>query len=94
MYARQKGQMTMVLWRDTKVVSLLSTCHQGYRDRATDFISRNIKERGNKTTNQRDIPAPPNTMDYTKYMGGVDRADQLRAYHSCSRQSMAWWKKY
>ena len=45
MYARQQGQMTMVLWRDTKVVSLLSTCHQGYRDRATDYISLETSEK-------------------------------------------------
>ena len=32
-------------------------------------------------------------MDYTRFMGGMDRADQLRSYYSCSQMSMAWWKK-
>ena len=26
-------------------------------------------------------------------MGGVDRSDQLRAYHTCSHKSQYWWKK-
>jgi hypothetical protein len=26
-------------------------------------------------------------------MGGVDRADQLRAYHTCARKSQTWWKQ-
>ena len=90
-YARQQGQMTMVLWRDTKVVSFLSTLHQGYRDRATDFLSRNIREKGEKSMSK--IRAPRHAIDYTKFKSGVHRADQLRAYHSCSRQSQAWWKK-
>ena len=46
MYSRQQGQLTVVLWRDTKVVSLLSTCHQGYRDRAIHQLTRNIKDKG------------------------------------------------
>ena len=29
---------------------------------------------------------------YTKYMGGVDRADQLRSYYYIERQSRKWYK--
>ena len=39
------------------------------------------------------IPAPPQACDYTKFMGGVDRGDQFRAYHTCSRKTQFWWKK-
>ena len=93
MYSRQQGQLTVVLWRDTKVVSLLSTCHQGYRDRAIHQLTRNIKDKGERTASRKQVPAPPHAVDYTQFMGGVDRSDQLRSYQSCSRQSMAWWRK-
>ena len=86
-FSRQQGQMMMVLWRDTKVVSLLSTCHQGYRD------GQHTREKGEKVASNKDVPAPPHAMDYTRFMGGVDKADQYRSYQSCSRQSMAWWRK-
>ena len=46
MNSRQQGQLKVALWWDTKVVSLLSTCHQGYRDRAIHQLTRNIKNKG------------------------------------------------
>ncbi|XP_038079307.1 piggyBac transposable element-derived protein 4-like [Patiria miniata] len=92
-YSRQKGQQTVVLWRDTKILTFLSTCHQGFRNQATDFLPRNIREKGEKKSSQKEVRAPPHAMDYNQFIGGVDKADQLRGYHTCSRQSMAWWKK-
>ena len=93
MYFRQKEKMTVVLWRDTKVVSLLSTCHQAHRDKTSDFLSRNMKDQGERKATKKSVRAPPQAVAYTKNMGGVDRHDQLRAYQTCSRQAMKWWRK-
>ena len=93
MYSRQKDKLTAVLWKDTKVVSLLSSCHQGYRDKTSDFLQRNIKGQGERRATKKCVRAPPQAVAYTKHMGGVDHHDQHRSYQSCSRQSMKWWRK-
>ena len=37
------------------------------------------------------VRAPPSAIGYNKHMGGVDRADQLRAYYTAARKSQSWW---
>ena len=93
MYSWQKDKLTAVLWKDTKVVSLLSSCHHGYRDKTSDFLQRNIKGQGERMATKKCVRAPPHAVAYTKHMGGVDRHDQHRSYQTCSRQSMKWWRK-
>ncbi|XP_072049928.1 LOW QUALITY PROTEIN: uncharacterized protein [Amphiura filiformis] len=93
MYIRQNADLTAVLWKDSRVVSILSSAHDGFRDKRTDRVTRKVKEEGSKVAKEEDIPAPTQVIDYIKNMGGVDRADQLRAYYSCSRKSQKWWRK-
>ena len=91
-YSRQNGQITCVLWKDSRVMPLLSTFHQGYRDRIQDTLSRKVQDSmGRRKATI--IPAPRQAVDYTKHMGGVDRGDQLRSYYTCSRKSQYWWRK-
>ena len=40
MYFRQNGDLTYTLWKDSKVLSILSTCHQAYRDKTSDTQQR------------------------------------------------------
>ncbi|XP_038057493.1 piggyBac transposable element-derived protein 5-like [Patiria miniata] len=88
--AWQQGQMTLVLWRDVKVMSLLSTCHQGYRNQLTDFFTRTIRETGAKTPTKANIPAPAQAVNYMKFKSGVEHSNHLRSYHSCNRKYKAW----
>jgi hypothetical protein len=39
-----------------------------------------------------DIPTSPVLSEYTKYMRGIDVADQLRASYSSLSQSHKWWQ--
>ena len=92
MYIRQQNQLTAVLWKDSRIVSLLSSAHNGYRNKETDFVERKVKNEKNKLQKTK-VKAPPQAIDYIKNMRGEDRVDQLRVYHTCSRKSQLWWRK-
>ena len=38
------------------------------------------------------VPAPQSVISYNKYMGGVDRGDQLRSYYSCRTKCRKFYK--
>ena len=92
-YSRQSGQMVVTAWKDSRVMLTLSTAHQGWRDPDVHTVTRKIPDEHTQRRVSKVIPAPPQACDYTKFMGGVDRGDQLRAYHTCSRKAQFWWKK-
>lgn len=39
------------------------------------------------------ILKPSPVLDYNKYMGGVDKGDQVIHYYSVARKSIKWYKK-
>jgi hypothetical protein len=92
-YARQNGQYTSVLWKDTKGLQLLSSAQQPVRNRQDDFLIRRCNVEGERRKLPLKITAPPHAINYTQNMGGVDRADQLRSYYTCARKSQHWWKQ-
>lgn len=89
-YTRQNGQLTSCVWKDSRVMTLLSSAHQGWRDPTTGTVVRKVANAEGRLR-KKTIPAPPQAVDYIKNMGGLDRGDQLRAYHTCSRKSQFWW---
>ncbi|XP_072033345.1 uncharacterized protein [Amphiura filiformis] len=91
-YGRQKGQLTCVIWKDSKVVQFLSTAHQLY-GQPSDTLTRKVKEDGQQRRVEKAVHAPRQAISYTQNMGGVDRHDQLRSYHTCARKSQKWWKQ-
>ena len=91
-YARQRIYMTYVVWKDSSLLPLLSTLYQGFRNKVRDIIQRRFAKDGERFASH-SIPAPPSAVAYTKYKGGVDLADQLRAYSTCARKSNTWWKQ-
>ena len=71
--SRQRDNLVASVWRDRKLVYLMST---------------NSHPEGNTTVQRRErdgsvqqIPCPPSVVEYNKFMGGVDKADQLRKYY-------------
>ena len=90
-YIRQKGTITYTLWKDSKILPLLSSAHNGFRD-DRDQVLRQYTEDGDFTKAPRPVKAPPAVLDYCKNMGGVDRSHQLRSYCSTNRKSQQWWK--
>jgi hypothetical protein len=76
---------TMVLaWRDKRVVTMLSNWHSN----ETRVVNR-IKRGGI----EEEIVKPEVVIDYTKYMGGVDRADHYTSTYCFLRKTLKWWRK-
>ncbi|KAI8425503.1 hypothetical protein MSG28_011336 [Choristoneura fumiferana] len=63
--------VSIVLWRDTNIVAMISTFHEG--------------EVGGKEKYGRYKYKPQAVLDYNISMGGVDRKDQLLSAHPIER---------
>lgn len=89
--SRQKGEVVTVVWKDSNLLSLMTSCMEGFREgdvRVVRFI-RN-PETGKKVPYS--LPAPRVVDEYNCFTGGVDRANQIRSYYSSQRQAHKWWK--
>lgn len=80
----QKGPLSATVWKDKKNVAFLYT---SCSPTATTVVSRRQKD-----GSRRDVPCPLACADYTKNMGGVDRADQYRSQYSTTRKATKWWR--
>ncbi|KAG5863997.1 hypothetical protein JTB14_022119 [Gonioctena quinquepunctata] len=65
-------------WKDNKIVHFASNFH------STEEVT--VKQT-QKDGTRKDIKCPSIIADYNKHMGGVDRADQLRATYGNTRKS-------
>ncbi len=59
----------------------------GYDPTEVDTVLRRQKDGSRK-----EISCPVSVAEYNKYMGGVDRGDQLRGYHQCNFRSRKFYK--
>ena len=75
--------ITGIKWMDKRPVSLLSTIHDDSVTRRSRFSSRGIEM----------VQKPVMIQEYNKYMGGVDKADQLVTYYGFPHTSKKWWKR-
>ena len=69
----QMAGVTALLWRDNRVVTLLSTNAQPQQ--------HSTVQRKEHDGSHSDIPCPVGMELYNRYMGGVDKYDQLRQYY-------------
>ena len=67
---RQHNNLTVTLWQDNKVVCMLATNGDPTK---IETVRRKIKDLI--------IPSPQAIVLYNKFMGGVDRNDQLHGYY-------------
>ena len=74
-----KSSVVANVWRDKRLVYVMSTNTNG-----KDATTCKRKERDGSTTS---VKIPKNTYSYNKYMGGVDRADQMRGYYQWKLKS-------
>ncbi|XP_018574683.1 piggyBac transposable element-derived protein 4-like [Anoplophora glabripennis] len=72
------------LWKDTKEVLVLSSCH---RDVKIEVTRRSID--GSKIN----VECPEAIGFYNANMGGVDLSDQFTGLYDIDRKSLKWWKK-
>ena len=80
----QRGKVTASSWMDNKVVTVMSTTSQ---PSATGAVLRRQKD-GTRVS----VPCPESIITYNRYMGGVDRGDQLRGYYNCKVKSRKFYK--
>ena len=85
-WCRDKEVLT-VQWRDNKTISVMSTFHD-----SNDTVNVTRRTKVNSKFQRIEVKQPMAIKDYNKYMGGVDRSDQLiNKYHSL-RKTNKWWK--
>ena len=80
----QKEDVSTCVWMDRKVVMVMLTNAQ---PSATASVLRRKKD--NTRTS---ISCPEAVLLYNKYMGGVDRGDQLRGYYACRTKSRKFYR--
>ena len=80
----QKNNISATAWLDRKVVTMMSSNTQ---PSAVGTVLRRQVD-----TTRSAIPCPQNIITYNKYMGGVDRGDQLRGYYSYKIKSRKLYK--
>ncbi|KAM9311500.1 piggyBac transposable element-derived protein 4-like [Gastrophryne carolinensis] len=80
-YALRSKELLAVKFMDKKNVFMLTTIHD---ESVTDS-----GQRGTQTPAQK----PRCIRDYNKFMGGVDKTDQILTFYNAIRKSRAWYKK-
>lgn len=78
-----KNQVAAYQWKDNKHVTLLSSAHNP--SHAVEVSRTQID--GKKAL----VKCPKAVKQYTQYMRGVDRFDQLKESYTVSRRSKKWW---
>ena len=88
-YIREAGAKEVyICWKDNDCVTVLSNSYPGH---AEGTARRKSKDRaGNHTI--LDVPLPSAIKHYNRFMGGVDKSDQLIGYHRVLRQTKRYWK--
>lgn len=78
---RRKDKMLAIKWMDKRPVYVLSTIHKALMVKSkTDYKGTPMLK-------------PVAVHDYSKYMMGVDLADQIMQYYTFLRRSIKWWRK-
>lgn len=78
--------MKVIQWHDKRVVSVLSTLHD---DTPVPVQRRSRRAPGGQETVQK----PQAVVEYNKFMGGVDRGDQLLTYYGYPHRTHKWWRR-
>jgi hypothetical protein len=80
------GTMNVVQLHDKWVVSVLSTLHS---DKTVTVTRRSRHAPGG----HEDVEKPEAITEYNKYMGSIDRGDQLLSYYGFPHCTVKWWRR-
>ncbi len=80
------GPLFFLKWKDKRDVTVLTTLHD-------DTVITKRRRTASVTGGFEEISKPTAIEMYNKYMGGVDKLDQLLAYYGFSRRTFKWWRK-
>ena len=78
--------MMALKWMDKRPVCMLSTIHD---DAMTTKVRRTRRVEGG----QEEIKKPVVVEEYNRFMGGVDKSDQLLSYYGFSHRTVKWWRR-
>ena len=84
-FARE-GRLQFISWQDKKRVTLVSSVHN-------DKTFQKVVKDKTAPNHQREVIKPNAIELYTKYMRGVDLADQQMWHSLFDHKSVKWWKK-
>jgi len=82
MISRRRGRVVCLKWKDKRDVLVLFSKHP---KRLITLAKRNRQGE--------EVQKPDIILDYNRYMGGVDRADQLMSYYNPLRKTLKWYRK-
>ena len=87
----RKGDVFVIVWKDKKIVSMVTTNNNA----STEFVTKKVKskKKGNTVYEKQIVRKPRAIIDYNKNMKGVDFFDQMIRYYSFARRSSRWSKK-
>ena len=78
----QKGNMGALVWKDRRLVYMLTT-----------YVSPKTTQRVLRKGRSKKQRVPRVILDYNKFKGGVDTVDQLRDSYAIGRKSLKWWPR-
>ena len=73
-------------WHDKRIVSILTTMH---REKPVEIQRRSRSAPGGREV----VEKPEAVVEYNKFMGGVDRGDQLLLYYGFPHRTVKWWRR-
>ena len=77
------GTLNLLRFFDKREVNVLTTAHNH------DMVETG---KNNLATGEAIVKLQA-VVDYNKFMGAVDRSDQMVSYHTFKRRTLKWWKK-
>ena len=80
------NSMLAIKWMDKRAMTALTTIHE---DTAVAVERRNRHAPGGWET----VIKPQTIVEYNRYMGEVDHADQLLSYHGFGHHTVKWWRR-
>ena len=82
---RVKGRLVALTWQDKKPIHFLSTINPA--PKPDDQVFAKCRK---KDCTLKDVPCPEVVQMYNKYMGAVDKNDQMCSYFTVSIQTKKW----
>lgn len=83
-FRSRKSKLLALSWRDKRIITILSSYDSG---------SMKTVSRMTRGDYQVELKKPEVILNYNKFMGGVDRADQFGCMYCFLRKSLKWWRK-
>ena len=78
--------ITAPKWADKRQVHMLSTLHD-------DAMVTKVRRTRHAVGGREEVRKPVMVEEYNKFIGGVDKSDQLLLYYGFSHRTVKWWRR-